>query len=174
MKESRIAPLAILAAMALPAASAAAFDINKDHKVTISYDDVEVKTGILRCEPPEYVEEIDHGHPASFCQYICRWTNANQVPLTTNTYLLERMTSGHYDCEDNSQRGFITSVISPGSRLNRGFDHHNTKRRILALTAGEDRDGKVTGTVVFENLNYVPYAINITDASLPPNDPLPR
>ncbi|WP_437737558.1 hypothetical protein [Sorangium sp. So ce1335] len=146
--------------------SAMALDISVKKTVVIEYDREDVEVGTLRCDPPQYRADEEGeilGYPTEWCEYICKWKNAAELPLTANLYLWEKQKSGHYDCRENSKESIATYVINSPNQVSKGFDYNNQKKTIRALSAAATGAGDIYGTVSFRGLGYTNYGIHIAD-----------
>lgn len=163
MKSTVISSLVILAASML-STNAMALMIGVDKGVTIEYDGEDpVDVGTLHCEFPQYFEDDQDGFRTEWCQYLCKWINAADLPKTTTLYLWERMTSGKYDCEDNAKKSFTTNISINPDRVSKGFSFNQDLQKMVTLSGGQSPQGVIYASVVFEGFNYTAYGLTITD-----------
>ncbi|WP_437603217.1 hypothetical protein [Sorangium sp. So ce590] len=160
MKKSLIS-LVVLSAATL-STSAMAIDIDKELKIEIDFAFGVSAANTAKCDP-SFLQDDDEGrilgYPAEFCAHSCKVKFTGDLLDSTNFYLFEKMTTGHYDCEQFDEDPVVTFVTIDPDRVSKLF-FKNAKRKLRAFSGGEDAMGNLWGACSFKELGFVNYSCN--------------
>ncbi|WP_437728365.1 hypothetical protein [Sorangium sp. So ce861] len=158
MKKS-LASLVVLATATL-STGAMAIDIDNKLNVEIDFAFGISAANTLKCDPSFRFDDEDGeilDFPAEFCARVCKVKFEGDLPDSANFYLLEKMTTGNYDCEKFDKDAVVTFVTIDPDRVSKLF-FKNEKRKLNEFVGGEDRDGNLWGACSFKGLEYVNYS----------------
>lgn len=156
MKKSILSSLVVVAAATL-SASATAHTLEWGVTIRGGYEISEANT--LKCDPSVYIEDTEGthlGYPVEFCARACKVVFEGDIPGSTNFWMMQKLRSGNYDCEDLDERpnvGYVTNDRSKRSHLY----FRNAKKRVHVLAASMDDEGNIWGSVTFKGLDNVNY-----------------
>ncbi len=155
--QKMLVPSLFLVAATLSASAMAAKIQEFEVKIDTGYDEIS-DANELRCDDPffKYDDEGKYlGYPVEFCASACRVKFKGDVRESANFYLLQKLTSGNYDCKKIDEKP--TFVANDRDKKSKLF-FKNKVRTVKVFAGGSDFDGNLFGACSFKDLDYIDYS----------------
>ncbi|WP_437492227.1 hypothetical protein WME75_17430 [Sorangium sp. So ce1014] len=155
--QKMLLPSFVLVAVTLSASAMAANIQRFDVKIDTGYDDIS-DANELRCDDPFFKDDDAGeylGYPIEFCASACRVKFKGDVRESANFYLLQKLTSGNYDCKKIDEKPtFVANDRNKKSKLL----FKNKVRTVKVFAGGSDFEGNLYGACSFKDLDYIDYS----------------
>ncbi|XXX81600.1 hypothetical protein WMF30_22855 [Sorangium sp. So ce134] len=174
MKKSLIS-LVVLASATL-STGAMAIDIAQELNVEIDTGFAISAANTLKCDPSFRRDDEDGeilGFPAEFCVRACKVKFESDIPDSTNFFLMEKMTTGNFDCEKFDKNPVVTFVTIEPDKVSKLF-FKSEKRKLNEFVGGEDRDGNLWGACSFKGLEFVNYSCSFLAGEVDEGEEVPE